>query len=249
MLTEKEKVSIYKNDKFNFLLANGPDLISKHLRSGKAWEPETLQISKKLIEGIKSPILIDIGANLGAWSVPMASWVKNQNGIVHSFEPQRPVFYQLCANLLCNNLMNCYAHNVAVGDFTGIIDIPILNIFEHSNLGALSLSENIRQQQMWVKNTQPKEPVKITTLDDLNIPKSHLIKIDVEGLELEVLKGGKNWIKQSENPPIILEIWGDYMKEMIQKKKKLLSFIQDELEYDIKFEGEICICQHSGGNI
>lgn len=244
-----EKISIFENNGFNFLLSHGPDLISKYLREGSAWDPRNIQISKKLIEGIESPVLIDIGANLGAWSVPMTSWVKERNGVVYSFEPQRPVFYQLCANLLCNDLINCYANNIAVGDFVGVIDIPLLDIFNCNNLGALSLSEKIRQQQGWIKNTQKKESIKISTLDSLKLPKANLIKIDVEGMELEVLKGGKNWIKQSENPPILLEVWGDYMTGMLQKKKKLLRFIQDEMEYSIKLEGELCICQHPDNTI
>lgn len=241
-----EIVELHQSNKHQYLLTNGPDLISQHLREGKIWEEITLKTSKVLIENVKQPVLIDIGANLGAWTVPMGAHIKTRGGTVHSFEPQRPVFYQLCANLLANNLMNCHAYNLAIGDYSGFIDIPILDIFNFSNLGALSLSEKIRHEQGWVNDITLKETVRITTLDDMALPRADLIKIDVEGLELEVLKGGKNWIKQSGNPPIILEVWGDYMKGMISKKKRLLELMQNQMEYELFFIGELCVAQYIG---
>lgn len=240
-----EKIALYNSNEFTYLLTNGPDFISKHLRDGEVWEESTLCLSKALIEGVQQPVLVDVGANLGAWSVSMAAWVKASGGSVYAFEPQRSVFYQLCANLLCNDLMNCHAHNMAIGDFTGTIDIPLLDIFSCNNMGALSLSEKIRQEQGWIKEATAKEQVKIMTLDDLQLPNADLIKIDVEGLELEVLKGGRNWIKQSGNPPILLEVWGDYMKDMIPKKKRLLHFLQHDMGYKISLQGEMCVAQHA----
>ncbi|MDS1916330.1 FkbM family methyltransferase [Enterobacter asburiae] len=238
-------VEFHRCGNLNYLLTNGPDLISNYLREGKVWEAITLKVSQLLIDQIDKPVLIDIGANLGAWSVPMGSYVKERGGVVHAFEPQRPVFYQLCSNFLANDLMNCFANNMAIGDFTGYIDIPLLDIFRSKNVGALSLSEKIRHMQGWNINVNKKEKVRIITLDELQLPSANLIKIDVEGLELEVLKGGKNWIRQSGNPPIIFEVWGDSMKGMLDKKKKLFTFLQDEMKYELYLNGELCIAQHS----
>ncbi|WP_374844491.1 FkbM family methyltransferase [Paenochrobactrum glaciei] len=240
----KGKMKIYQSGGLDYLLTDGPDFISNHLRQGRIWEELTLNISKALIKDIKEPVLVDIGANLGAWSVPMGYHIHPIGGTIHAFEPQRPVFYQLCANYICNNLTNCYANNLAIGDFTGFIDIPLLDIFECKNLGALSISEKIRKEQGWITNVSQTERVRISSLDDLQLPTAHLIKVDVEGLEFEVFKGGKNWLKQSGNPPILFEVWGDYMANMIPTRQKLMHFLQNEMGYELFQYGELCIGQH-----
>ena len=63
-------------------------------------------------------------------------------------------------------------------------------------------------------------------IDHLKLPHTSLIKIDVEGLELEVLEGAQNYIAASNPTPIFFEVWGDYMKDLIPKRKKLMAFVQ-----------------------
>lgn len=240
----QKRMDIYPCDGLGYFLTDGPDLISQYLREGQTWDSCCLTVSKALIKDVQNPVLVDIGANLGAWTLPMGAHIKAAGGVVHAFEPQRPVFYQLCANILNNDLMHCHAHHLAIGDFTGHVDIPFLDVFSCTNLGALSLSEDIRTQQGWNFQNEIKEQVRISTLDDLQLPQADLIKIDVEGLELEVLKGGKNWLKQSGNPPILLEVWGDYMTGMVEKRDRLLHLLEQDLEYALTFHGELCVAQH-----
>lgn len=235
---------IHYVEEYCFVLSNGPDLISQHLKSGNAWEPITLDISKHLIEGVTSPVLIDVGANLGAWSVAMGMHVNSVGGRVFSFEPQRPVYYQLCANFFANNLFNCFSHNLAVGDYCGSIDIPFLDIHDCANLGALSISEEIREEQGWIQSPTAFETVTIATLDSMSLPIANLIKIDVEGLELEVIRGAEKWLKKSNNPPVIFEVWGDYMKNMTEKRNELFSLLKNRHGYDIYQNGEMCVALH-----
>ena len=63
--------------------------------------------------------IIDIGANNGHFTVEFAQYV-GDNGKVHSFEPQRIIFQQLCGNVFLNGLDNVYTYNVALGDKVGI---------------------------------------------------------------------------------------------------------------------------------
>lgn len=81
-----------------FLLNDGPDLIRRHLRAGKMWEAFTLTLSKMLLENVENPVVLDIGAHLGAWSVPMEKYIAERSGKLYAFEPQRAVFYPRCGN-------------------------------------------------------------------------------------------------------------------------------------------------------
>lgn len=240
---------IYPVEDFFFLLSKGPDLISKVLKQGSIWEPLTLELSKLLIENVASPVLVDIGANLGAWTVPMGKHTLPKEGKVFSFEPQRPVFYQLCANVFLNNLINCHVNNLAVGGFCGDINIPLLDIHNFKNVGALSLCEKIREEQGWIRSLEHFESARIATLDSLLLPKAHLVKIDVEGLELEVLQGGRKWLQYSGYPPVLFEVWGDYMKGMINKKAILFDLIKNDFGYVIYSFGELCVAQHPQNGI
>ena len=134
---------------------------------------------------------------------------------------------------------------IAIGDENGAIDVPVLNMQTEVNAGALSLDADIRAQQgVHVAGFTRTESVRLATLDSFNLPAAHLIKVDVEGLELEVLSGAQQWIERSGHPPILFEVWGDYMPGLIAKRHRLLTLLQETLGYEVKFHGELGIAQH-----
>jgi FkbM family methyltransferase len=123
-------------------------------------------------------VALDIGANLGSHTVPLAHLV-GPSGFVHAFEPQRILFQIVCGNLALNELDNVRALPVALGRAPGRTKIPPIDYGGLNNFGGVEIGG------------AHGEDVEVVTLDQLDLPKIKLMKIDVEGMELEVLLGAK----------------------------------------------------------
>jgi FkbM family methyltransferase len=138
----------------------------------------------------------------------------------------------LCGNVILNRLDNYYAYNKAVGDYTGEIDIPELNYDTCYNIGAFSVDKKFRElngSENFV--TDKATPVPIITLDSLVLKKSpSLIKIDVEGYEINVIRGGAAFLRQHNFPPILFEAWHE--EWFSQDRQELLMFVMG-LGYEI----------------
>jgi FkbM family methyltransferase len=125
--------------------------------------------------------VVDVGANIGTHTIFFAQRV-GPSGIVLSFEPQRIVFQMLCANLALNGLMNVHAHPAALGRAAGTIEVPDVAYAEPGNHGGVSLATPSGGPQG--------ARVPVLTLDGLGVDRCRVLKIDVEGMELDVLEGG-----------------------------------------------------------
>jgi FkbM family methyltransferase len=121
-------------------------------------------------------IALDIGANLGAHTIPMARLV-GPTGFVFAVEPQRVLFNILCGNIALNELVNIKAFPFALGRAPGVTHIIPLDYSASNNFGGVSLGG------------AQGDAVPVVTLDQVGLPKARFIKIDVEGMELDVLLG------------------------------------------------------------
>ena len=148
--------------------------------------------------------VIDCGANIGtfavSWATHMTGW-----GSVMAFEPQRMLYYALCGNIVLNNCSNLRAEQSAVGSEIGILQIPALDYFQPTSFGSLEMRQSDHNQPIG----QPVDyedgyGVSLISLDALHLDRLDLIKIDVEGMELEVLEGAKETIA-SQRPLMIIE--------------------------------------------
>ncbi len=137
-------------------------------------------------------LAIDGGANIGAHSLPLSSIV-GPKGAVIAFEPQRIVHQLLCANLALNAVANVRAMHGALGREPGTVLIPPIDYDVDSNFGGLALGQN-----------ETGERVPIVTIDSLDLPACHFIKLDVEGMEGEAVAGATETIKR-HRPVLYLE--------------------------------------------
>jgi FkbM family methyltransferase len=122
---------------------------------------------------------VEVGANIGAHTVGIARRARE----VYAYEPQRLCFQLLCANLALNQCANAYAFMMGLGAEFAMMSVPQTDPTVRTNFGGLSLTDG-----------GPGESVAVRTLDSQDLPAFSLLKIDVEGMELEVIKGAANAI-------------------------------------------------------
>jgi len=161
------------------------------------------QIARALIRQRKRIVAVDVGANLGAISVPLAR-VLEDNGVVHAFEPQRLIYYMLCGNVAIASLENVYCHRLAVSEQPGgQIELPTYRLDKIVNIGAYQL-EKTEDTDFDGVATGSAEQVDVVSLDSFGLERLDLLKIDVEGMELKVLEGAAKLIEQYR-PAILFE--------------------------------------------
>jgi FkbM family methyltransferase len=137
-------------------------------------------------------LVVEVGANIGTHTVEL-SRLAGRDGEVHAFEPQRIVFQALCANLALNQCANVFARQAAAGEKAGMISVPPIDPSVRCNFGGVSL-----------RDVAFGEAVPLITLDSLDLPACSLLKVDVEGMEVEVLKGAEQLV-QTHRPIMYLE--------------------------------------------
>jgi FkbM family methyltransferase len=230
---------LIKVDGTQFLVFKGSDLISNHLRK-ELYEDDIHQLALKLLINEPSGTVLDIGANLGTFCVPLARKIPKLK--FHAFEPQRLISYQLCANVIINSLDNVYTYELALSNKDVSIDLEMPNYAAETNIGAFSIDSEVRKNEYECSTVNTTDRIDLIPLDFLTFDNIKLIKIDVEGHELEVLQGGFETIKRNNYPPIIFEAWT--WKPWYQEKRQEVFKYLTDLGYKIRELGENNLAQH-----
>jgi FkbM family methyltransferase len=164
--------------------------IGRSLDQYGEWSESELAILFQVLQ--PGGVVIDAGANIGTHTVAFAKRV-TASGLVIAFEPQRLTYQLLCANIALNALVNVRAINAAVSDAVGHVKIPALNPAIENNFGGMRA---IGHEQG--------ERVDTLRIDDVQMPRCSMIKIDVEGLEARVLAGARQTIA-AHRPVLFVE--------------------------------------------
>ena len=246
------RVDLIQADEHSWLLLNSPDHITDIIRKDGFWGRWEESIARVFIQDRSDTNILDVGANIGGFTLPIAKCISSRNGKVYAFEPQRIVFQQFCANVFLNRLDNVHTYNVALGDKECEIKIPELDFWKSQNIGGFSVDpnirENIKNEALEGKNFSNTESqaiysVKQKTLDSFKFGfHINLIKVDVEGYELEFFKGGSQTIKANRFPPIIFELWENrgWYEQKAQKTKNILA----DWGYNFTRIGREILAQH-----
>lgn len=161
------------------------------LRDGEYSEGEVELFSQVLG---RADTVVEAGANIGAHTVPLAKMAAN----VVAFEPQRHVYHLLCGNLALNGLLNVQAYPAGLGAEGGFRYPPMLDYDGEFNFGGVPL------RMEWNGGYDPAPAVPLYTVDQLNLPALRLLKADVEGMEIDVVRGASETIRRCR-PYLYLE--------------------------------------------
>jgi FkbM family methyltransferase len=230
---------LVKVDGTQFLVFKGQDLISNHLKK-ELYENDIHQLALKLLINEPSGTVLDIGANLGTFCIPLARKIPKLK--FHAFEPQRIVNYQLCANIIINSLDNVHTYEFALSNEDANVELAMPDYTKETNIGAFSIDAEVRKNEYECVTVAMTDKIQLFPLDLLGFSNVRLIKIDVEGHELEVLRGGIETIKANNYPPIIFEAWT--WKPWYQEKRKALFDYLEGHGYKIEQLGENNLAQH-----
>ena len=155
-------------------------VVSSSIRCYGEWAQTELDMLGKLLNN--GDHVLDVGAFIGTHSLAFAHFV-GSDGHVTSFEPRPELLAVLEANLKRHNACDHVdVRQCAVGAERGCMIVPSLNLDESVNFGKSSMADEIASNKAGIE-------VEVIRIDDLPLSKLDLMKIDVEGMEAQVLCG------------------------------------------------------------
>jgi len=200
---------------YKFFIDRRDFTISSHLIENKIYEPIETELVKSQIN--KGDIIIDIGANIGYYTLIFAGLV-GENGKVFAFEPDPDNFALLNKNVKENKFENVVLINKAVSDKNGKTK--------------LYLSENNKGDHRIYDSGENRRSimVDVVCLDDFlkdYKDKINFVKMDIQGAEGNALKGMAGIIKNNKKIKILTEFWPMGLNNFYFDSRKFLGLLED----------------------
>ena len=160
---------------------------------GKGWGTETISAETDTIayfirkKSIKDVIALDVGANFGNWSAELLTILPFAR--IFAFEPSKEAFFKLQSRFVDIDAVKCF--NVALGK-----DNKIANLYANASSSSLASLSKRRVKHLGIE-FEYTEKIKVVTLDswieeNKGGLQPNVLKMDVEGHELDILHGAKN---------------------------------------------------------
>lgn len=178
----------YGGETVRFCNVNPVDYVEGMLLRGSWYELPNLEFIRGL-QVIGN--YVDVGAYVGTHSLFFSLFCPSQQ--VYSFEPQPKVYSKLLDNLAANGVTNCQVFNFAVGKSRGLADVREAADTNKGGTRVVSSLGGVTD---------------IVPIDSLHLPKISLMKIDVEGAELDVLQGALSTLGGVSH--LFIELWPEW---------------------------------------
>ncbi len=206
-LPEKLEYTNSQNIKFSLDLG---EYQMKQIFLYDKYEKNSIRHMSNLLKKITSKKIVcfDVGANIGFFSLTMAKELENKNCEIHSFEPNPYTLTFLDKNLTLNPKLadSIFRNSIGLSDKAGTFQLS----YNHRNTGSANIFDS-------ASNSEEVAEIEVKTLDDYcvehNINHIDLLKVDIEGAELNFLKGAEKIISKSKNMVLIMEIMEDNCKQ------------------------------------
>ncbi len=224
-----KKLKLYKTSTGNYYLPQFAlkDLIRNEIIDNKIFDKKVYETAIKYIK--EDTIVLDVGANFGQLSVLLSNYKKDVE--VYSFEASKYIFEILKKNVQVNNANVRLFHNLVGNETEKELFIKKLNISRFNTYGSNMIEKTDTQKD----DSLDIEKINSIKIDDILFEKKiSLMKIDVQGYDLEVLKGSKKTIIKQQMP-IIFEYEEDFAKNFNYTFESFENFI-DEINYKISIK-------------
>jgi FkbM family methyltransferase len=219
-------------DGCKFCISRSKTSNSRTLLACADYETHETELLKKIIK--PGFVVIDAGASFGWFAIHFAKWVGCE-GKVYAIEPVEESFRELKENVALNDCRNVEMLHQAVGNGSGLIDFYVPGI----DLGSGAASRYLDMGK--------KLSVQLTTLDAVvkqyGIEKVDFIKMDIEGGELELLRGAQTLLMACR-PSALVEIVDIHCKRFGHTPYDVYSFLV-QLGYTARFispSGDLVEC-------
>lgn len=185
---------------------HGPFLINRHcalqaealIKTGRPHIQGELDTILHVIDQLPDgAIAVDGGANAGLVCVPIAHRLRGRGGTVYAFEPQRTLFHALGGTIALNQLDNLHLLNMGLAAANGTMKVPDVDYGQDADFGQVSLVD---------EQASGGTPTPVVRLDSLGLPRLDFLKLDIEGMEIDALRGARRLI-ETHLPWCWIEYW------------------------------------------
>ncbi len=188
------------------------DAVGSVVAASGIWEPNITATVRQLVS--PGDVCIDVGAHVGYHTLLMSRLVE-EHGHVFAFEPSPARFFELTSNLARNGSTNVTAFNIAAGTGDGE---AVLYEAPRENTSASTMSPGALVSPV-AGNARDYKPrtVRVAAVESRVPPelfsRIRLVKVDVEGYEVEALRGLEGILSVGAPIAIVVEISPDWSAE------------------------------------